>query len=361
MLIYNILLLYIILVSIFFDIRESKKKKIIYLFIIFIPMTIIMGIRDISVGTDTSLYCSIFKYIANENFNTALSQYPIVWVSINKIISLIGTNNVNYIFPIAVFINLFIAKFIYENSTDVKMSVILYILSYFYLTSFNIGRQFLSMAICAYAYKYLNNKNKKEIIKFILLVLLATGIHPTAIIFMLCILTFLKPNRKNIVLCLISMSIILSAFVPISNIFVRYFPHYEIYVNEGEITQHGFGVGKNRSSIMTLVYIFFELILFYLFNTNKNNNDKKVLFNFIIINGIGCLFGIMSLTSIMFSRFARYFNLFSIIYIPYVFKYIKKEQQIFVEVIYIFIMLIPYYIQLRDNISGVVPYIIGSL
>ena len=359
MLTYNILLLYIILVSIFFDIRESKKKKIIYLFLIFIPMTIIMGIRNISVGTDTSLYCSIFKYIANENFDTALSQYPIVWVSINKIISLIGTDNVNYIFSIAVLINLFVAKFIYDNSDDVKMSVILYILSYFY---FNIGRQFLSMAICVYAYKYLNNKNKKETIKFMLLVLLAIGIHPTAIIFMLCILTLLKPKRKNIILCLISMSLIMVAFVPISNIFVRYFPHYEIYVNEEGITQHGFGVGKNRSSIMTLIYIFFELIMIYLFNTNKNNNiDKKILFNFIIINGIGCLWGIMSLTSIMFSRFARYFNLFSIIYIPYVFKYIKKDQVLIVEVIYFFIMFIPYYIQLNDNISGVVPYIIGSL
>ena len=358
MIVYNILLLYIFIISILFGKNlKLKKQKIIYLFLSFVPITLVMGLRTKYVGTDTYSYCAYFREISNSTFKNAIDNNPVIWVVLNKFFALFGTKDINYILPLSVLISFFVAKFIYDNSENLKISVILYIIGYFYFSAFNVARQFLAMAISINSYKYLVNKNiDKRILKFIIVNLIAIGIHPTSIIFLICFMLLMKPTKRNIIKVFSIAIVALIAFVPISNILVKYFPHYSMYVNENGITNTGFGIGKNRNFIITIIYMTFEAIMFYLFSNNKDEKEKRNLFNFIIINGLAIFLGIMSLKSVMFSRIAWYFTIFSIIYIPYIFKYIKANQRMPIEIMYIIIMIIPYYVQLKDNISGVLPY-----
>lgn len=365
MLIYNILLIYIIILSFFYNCVKKdniKKAKVLYLFLTFIPMMIVMGLRDKNVGTDTRSYCMYFRIISRMSLIKAFDNNPILWAILNKIFAIFGTRDINYILPLSMIILILIAKFIYDYSDDVGLSTILFILSYYYFTGFNTARQFLAIAIVINSFKYIINDDKKlikkNIIKFLIVNLIAIGIHPTSIIFLMCLIILIsKPSLKNIVKISSIFIIAMCLFIPISNFLVKYFPHYSLYVSSNEIKENGFGQGKNRNFAITSIYIIFEIILMYFWVVNNINKEKiKLHYSYIIINMFGIILGVLALKTTLFNRMAAYFMIFNIIYIPYLFTYFKGNQKYLISSLYILIMLIPYYVQLTENIGGISPY-----
>lgn len=166
-----------------------------------------------------------------------------------------------------------------------------------------------------------------------------------------------RPTKNNMIKIMIFSIFIFAIFIPIANLMIRYFPHYSSYVEGNKITQYGFGQGKNRSVIIMLLYFVFEIVLIYIFLSKKYKiNNLKLHYSYILINFVGLIIGFMSLKSIMFSRIAWYFSIFSIIYIPYVFGFFKGKQKYVAKVLYVFLMIVPYLVQLSSNINGVLPY-----
>ena len=370
MLVYTILLIYIFISSILYKSNRYKsnrysnknKEKIIYLIITFIPLLIVMGFRGDTVGTDTYVYSNLnFKDISRMNIKEAVEQYPPIWAILNKIFLIFGTKSFCYIFPLSAITLFFVAKFIYDYSEDIVLSTILFILTYMYFNAFNGARQFLSIAIIINSFKYLideNKKNKKgNILKFLMLNIIAIGIHPISAIYVIMLLTMCKPTKSNFIKISIILIVFFASFLPISQIFVKRFPHYELYLNEEGFTEYGFGKGKNRSFAMTLIYILFEFVFLYLILDKKIQRENlKIHFVYSCINLIAIIIGIMSLKSTMFVRIAWYFTIFNIIYVPYILKYFKGKQKIYMSFSYCMIMIIPYYIQLQSNINGILPY-----
>ncbi len=356
MIIYTLLIFYVIFLSIIYALKKSKSKKTdkIFLIMAFIPMIIIMGFRGRTVGTDTYSYTIYFQQICDYSISEALNFFPLGWVILNKMIGItLGIEPVNYIFVVSFLLLILFMKFIYDNSIDVSVSTILFILFYHYFSSFNGMRQYLAVAIAINSFKYLmENKN----IKFIFINLIATSIHPTALLFLFLLpVKNIKPTISNIYKILFISIVLMMILGPIAQLFVKMFPHYELYLDETGIGTFGFGQGKNRNIIITFIYIAFEIFMLVVMK-NKNKINLKEHFVYIIINLIGILFCLMSLSNTLFNRLSWYFIIFAIIYIPYCFKFFNNKDRLYLNVLFIAVMFIPCYVQLYEGISNVAPF-----
>ena len=356
MIIYTLLIFYVIFLSIIYAFKKNKSKKTdkIFLIMAFIPMIIIMGFRGRTVGTDTYSYTVYFQQICDYSLTNALNFFPLGWVILNKVIgATLGIEPINYIFIVSMLTLILFMKFIYDNSINVSISTILFILFFHYFSAFNGMRQYLAVAIVANSYKYLmENKN----IKFILINLIATSIHPTAILFLCLIpIKMIKPTIGNIYKILFFSIFFILLLGPIAQIFVNIFPHYALYLDESGIGTFGFGQGKNRNVIITFIYIFFEIFMLIKMK-NKENLKIEEHYMYVIINLIGILFCLLSLTNTLFNRLSWYFIIFAIIYIPYCFKFFNGKDRFYLNILFIAMMFIPCYIQLYEGISNVVPF-----
>ena len=357
MAIYIALFISIIILAIvtFFN-GQSKIKNKIFLICSFSLMLVVMGLRDISVGTDTELYCTIFKnYSSMESIRQVLQKDTnLIYGLYNFFISKISTDNNMIIFCNSAIILTLTAIFIYNNCSNVVFPTLLFMEFYHYFSAFNISRQYIAVLIVANSFYFLKNK---MIWQYIILNIIAIFVHNTAIIFLTLLpFLFIKINYKNINILVIIYSIFIFLWDKLINIFINIFPHYAIYL--GTQSRFLFTSGENKKIIITFIYIFIALLMRLILskkNLIKYEEQNKFLLLY-FINIMSIIVGFISLKSMSMARIEVYFSFFAIMTIPYCFEYIKRDRLI-CNVFFIVIMLIPMYIQLLSNNSEVVPYI----
>lgn len=355
MLVYFIAIIAICLIALLCFIKNSNdKKRTVFLLLSFTILFFIMGFRDNSVGTDTQLYCSIFKN--NYSIEGIMDIFKLedsspLYTIYNYIIGLIS-HDCNIIKITNSFIICFLTMlFIKENTKHVFLSTFLFLTFYHFFSAMNITRQYIAVLVIAYGFKYLK---KKCFFKYLLCCLIATGIHNTAIIsFVLAPLTIMNLTKKNIIIYLIVITIITLNFEKLMNLFGFIFPHYDLYFNSNMLEE----VGQNRKIIITVIYLGFQIVLTYLIFKQKSNlehSNGRIVMILYIINFIAIMIGFLSLKIMLLSRIEVYFSIFAIITIPYIiFQF--KDKLIF-SFFFTIIMLIPMVMQLQSNNSEVVPY-----
>lgn len=350
MLIYFIAIIVICIIALLcFSKNSNDKKRTIFLFLSFTILFVIMGFRDNSVGTDTQLYCNIFKnnYSINSIMDVFISEDSSPLYTIyNYIIGLVS-HDCNIIKITNSFIICFLTMlFIRENTKHVFLSTLLFLTFYHFFSAMNITRQYIAVMIVANSFKYIK---QKKLVKFVLCCFIATGIHNTAIIsFVLLPLLFMKLNKRNIGIYLLCVFLVSFMLPSILNIFTYIFPHYDLYFENNMLDE----VGRNRKILITMIYIIFEILMYYIF-IKKIYHEEDMKFYF-IINIIAIILGVLSLETILLSRMEIYFSIFAIIYIPIIIS--KFKQKLILYFMLILCMMLPMYIQLSSNNSGVVPY-----
>ena len=345
----------IILAILIFCNGKSKSKNKIFLFCSFGLMLLVMGLRDISVGTDTELYCTIFKnYGLMEYIRQVLQKDTnIIYGLYNFFISKISTDNSMVIFCNSAIILILTAIFIYNNCSNVVFPTLLFMEFYHYFSAFNIARQYIAVLIIANSFYFLKNR---MIWQYIGLNIIAIFVHNTASIFLILLpFLFIKISYKNINTLIVIYSIFIFLGEKLINIFINIFPHYAIYL--GSQSRFLFTSGENRKIIITFIYIFIALLMRLILskkNLIKSEEQNKFLLLY-FINIMSIIIGVISLKSMSMARIEVYFSFFAIMTIPYCFEYIKRDRLI-CNVVFIVIMFIPMYIQLLSNNSEVVPY-----
>ena len=327
--IYFVELISIIIISLFFayiNKKNNNKINIIYMIIIFLILFVVMGLRKYTVGTDTELYCRIFKMASNSNNIFSVSDASPLYAIYNKIISIVfGTNIQNIVISNSFIIVALMCIGIYRQSQNIYISVIYYILFYFYMQGFNIARQFLALAITFNAFYYVKNNEK---IKALLMILIATLIHNTAIFVGLVEIAFMfiKPSMQNIKrFC--ALGIILSLFLDkIIDVFLKIFPRYQIYFTNAVFYE----VGQGRKIVLTMIYLVVVIIGIYLMGKNKKEmeekKDYKEWFMLTTMMIFAVIIGILAMKSNLLSRIEIYFSIFAIIYIPKVINRMREKQ-----------------------------------
>lgn len=203
-------------------------------------------------------------------------------------------------------------------------------------------RNFLGFAICLYGLHYILKEevNKEDIIKYILLVLLAMQIHKSMIIYLFLLILLIKNNKT-----IISLSIIL--FIGI--LFFVYFNNIFLYVLRlvGLESFIRYEVDYNYSTFIqfSLLYVFYLILGIIKY---KNNYNSK-LFRFLIVSIIFLPFIILNGNS---SRFFR--NILVVIYCVFFqnsFSIYRKAKSIDI-IIMILVIIAPiavFYVQLMNG------------
>ena len=336
----------VILAILIFCNGKSKSKNKIFLLCSFILMFLVMGLRDISVGTDTKLYCTIFKnYASMESITQVLEKDTnILYGLYNFFISKISADSNIIIFCNSFIILTLTAIFIYNNCSNVVFPTLLFMEFYHYFNAFNIARQYIAVLIIVNSFYFLKNR---MIWKYIGLNIIAIFVHNTAAIFLILLpFLFIKLSYKNINILIVIYSMFIFLGDKLINIYV------------GSQSRFLLTSGENKKIIITFIYIFIALLMRLILskkNLIKDEEKNKFLLLY-FINIMSIIIGVISLKSMSMARIEVYFSFFAIMTIPYCFEYIKRDRLI-CNVIFIVIMFIPMYIQLLSNNSEVVPYI----
>ena len=336
--------------------KSTKSNKLMFLILVTLILFGVMGFRDISVGTDTRLYCSLYEADSAKSFLEIIQSDGkyLLYSLYSKVVSLFSSDPLLIIKANSFVICILLLIFVYRNSQTKLTTIMLFITFYHFFSAMNIARQYIAVLLVANAIYYLISENK-SIIKYSLICICATLIHSTAIIsFLLIPFWMIRKSDKKIKLYIFIIFLACILYPNIMKLFAEVFPHYSMYFGNEMLEE----VGQNRKIIITIIYMFFWFVMLYILKYKKLDDNKKERFKlYFFINSIAIILGIISLKVMLLSRIEIYYSIFAIIYIPEILDYFREKN--FYKFGFVIIMFIPMIIQLIGNNSDVLPYIVS--
>ena len=300
---YLLLLLVIVLITFMFlvfkiDVKNNKK----YLMTIFIILTLFLGIRGENVGLDMGNYNEFFVSTLNNNWNHLFLYYnfEIGFKIYTKLITLFTDNFRIYIFITALISITGIYYYIKENSKNYFSSIFIFVTFNYYIYLFCTLRQAMAVSILLLAYNFLKKNNN---IKFLLLVILATFFHKTAIVFLVLFLAKKIPyNIKLITIYIVSCLLLFIFKVPLINFFTNLL--YSQYIDYGDMSGSGY----------TMIIFLFAIVIAicYIFRFKGKENNKMLIYMLLL----SIPFQILSTEQGLVARIVLYFTHSLIILLP---------------------------------------------
>jgi len=312
--IYFIFLSYLLLLS-----SIPNRNQGILLTLFAIVLIFLSGFRAIDVGTDTIHYKTYFDRIASgENLSVEIG-----WITLNKIIQLFDGSYQLLVFLVSLLTIIPIYFTLKKHSVNPLFSLFLYFTLYFYFYSFNISRQTLAISFVLLAFTYLLNKKK---VVYILLILLASTFHTSALITLPLLFVHKIPDIKIIYV----VSIVIAAFIGLlsTNLIFSQISHtaYSGYVDKIELKN----VAGNASYLLILNTFF----IFILLITKKRELFFKIFFIYVVLSNL--------IIRIPFSnRLLLYFAIIQILYLPQlIYNSEEKNKPILISIIILYAYII---------------------
>lgn len=334
-----------VLLSIICTIVNSKIVKLIVLSIVTLILISVVGLRSEDVGVDTSSYYRIF-YDINGWLDPRYFSWEPGFIFINQLVYWLHGNAEHAILVFSTINMIFIVAFLNKSSSNIALSLILFIGLAYYFLAFNIVRQSLAMSIICFSFSYLY---EKKYITWGLYFLLALSFHFSAVIFLLYFVSKIKKINHFVLLgWLISLIFIINPNLigQVINIFSFLVPSkYSTYTQ----------LLDNSQSLrlrMLLSQIFF-LLFYYSYRKMPSSFEKQVL----IISLYGVIFSNILTFSGYIARIAHYFSIFQIIALPIVINYLfKGRTRYFVNIILFIFISIFYFRSVLISSHGQYPY-----
>ena len=321
---------------------ERKAKKTLLLFS-GILIFLFFALRDPSIGSgDTLVYTSVMKRaIQSENWSQFYGFYDmeIGFQFFVFLLSRVFTSPQMLLVVTAAFFAYSVCYFIYRNSDDMALSLVLFITicgMTFYMQGM---RQAIAMSIGLFAYECVKNR---KIICFALLVVLATFFHQTAVVlFLLYAIRFLKFNYKSFAFSAVAVVIFLLSIerlIAIAN---------ELF--EKEYT----GVFESGGYIATAIH-FLILIFAVVFNRRVRKNDSETMLIYVALAGlviyIARYFGVG-----IAERISFYFIFGQIALLPNTLQHFEQRERVALKmIVYTLAIALSAY---RLHGSNLIPYI----
>jgi len=325
-LIYLFIGLIIIIIAYLEVINNSPAFSRYSILLISLTLILFAGLRH-NVGSDWEAYYNVYKYrdvsfiemgymFLNNTFSDFKLPYNIFLLTINSISIIL------------------IYKFIYKNSYLLVIPILIFYSELYIYFNLSGIRQAIAISITCYSITFAIEKKRA---KFVILILLASLFHFTALIFVLAY--YIPKSKIKTKHLLITLCLLYFAFMGINNI--SFFNNENLLKKVMWYTSYQ----ENSSNLVTLYIIgtikrFIVVGLIILFGNNllkKNNN--RYFYNIY-------LFGlIIYLSSYMLSpdigtRISSYFTIFEIILVGnLIFNKSSNRKKIFIVTVYSFISL----------------------
>lgn len=321
----------------------TDNKKLVWLIVL--TLSLIAGLRALSVGIDSKNYDRWFKLIASGNQKQIFGLEASFIYICNIVLNL--WNNTNFMFFLFALLSHGLVIFtLWRNREHVSFSwgvFSYYIL--FYAISLNGMRQFVAVAIVIYATNFVR---EGKYFRFILAVLTGVLFHMSAlvgIIYILYEIPFLRNyNRKRKIILITICCLIGSLGLSIAG--------YLLNIYSGYFDRQATSVG-----IMMLVKILMLVLSILIIGIPVDKNDRHMYGMYAVFYALGIALNSLSYVFMYMGRIGLYFYVFEAFFIGGIFK--VKNRTIWIvllKIAYGLLMIYFLYDLLVSNRQGELPY-----
>lgn len=363
-------LFYIICIILEYGLRNKFFNKICWITILILPLFILAAFRAPSVGNDSVNYYNAYYNItqASSLFNID-SRLEKGYVFFNRIIGNLGFNYLEFQIIENIIIYFVLGLTIKKYSKSYALSIYCFLTMRMFFGTMNISRQYLAVIIILCS---IESIKKQKPLKFILIIILASSFHTTAIVFLVMYpFSKIRWSNKNILFfCLAGIGIGIF-FDKIVKLFINITGKYSGYLTSGYFkfennTAIYFELAINLSFFLLAIFIRYykknninnlvQSKMHYIRNAAMNLDLNGIWFSTVVLTLICSIAG---LQSTIMSRIALYFSVFFVIYIPDILNTIKNRIfSILIELLIVFFLLLEFYIVMkyRPNWNMAIPY-----
>lgn len=352
------------------NVNSNRRKRKYFCIFSAIILIFFAAMRDVSVGTDTSIFCSSYETIIQNDwaYYTVISdRYEFGFFALCKILGYISLSPQILVIFTSICIISAIYYLIYKNSEDPVLSIIIFIGFQYYASALNLMRQMLALAVLIIGYQKILKKRKYVL--YVIFCLIASLFHKSAIIGVILVLPYIF-NAKDIQGAILFFGLIFFLFLDSIFSFIANLVGYEQYLGSQFDTPNYF------ASVINFI-LFFAIYLFAIFNfkpSRRCRHDSKYEYKkgrgvvlladqvdnsqLIAIMSIAIVFSFLSIRSIIFERVGLYFQVFIILLIPNIISTLCNSKRQFYKVLIITVAIAYCVIVLtfRPEWTNVVPY-----
>ena len=330
-----------------------KEPSFVFVFFIMLILISVYTLRWCN-GTDYYNYYLDFQKMKYVKMDYILKHRDILFSLLTYYTYKLSNGNfIIYNMILGILIYVPVVLTLKKQSSNFLVTMLLYIFMTLYFTPFNTIRQGIACSICFYAYNYIN---QHEYMKFVVMVLVASMFHSTALI-LIPILLFLNEEFFS---NKIKLAILLSIFVFINlDSLWSYFIEFLNLIGQSKIASDYKDslLDENGVNIYRVIVAFLPTVISYIFyNKIKQSNEgmKNIDFmmNMSIFSAIFILFGIKFA---VIARVSQYFEIYNVLLYPYILKCFDIKARRFVT----FSVLVLYFVYmsvLLPSGGDIVPY-----
>lgn len=343
MVFYIALAVFPLVVQLYFrNIYVDKEQKRNFLIIVGIFLFLFLALRSRYIGsTDTyNYYNMMIRAINSEKWDLYYNENGVEkgFQLFTFLLSRVFRNPQWIIVVSSALYVVSICYFIYHNSADAPLSMVLYITIGLMVFEMQGMRQAMAMSICLFAYEAIK---RKRLIIYVLLVLLAMQFHRTALVFFIIYpLTKLKYDYKGIsIVCLGALfSVVFSELIV--NVANDVFESkYNRTVNAG-----GF--------VATAIYILILIFTVFFNRELKHSGNNKDLFYTLIV--ATCCYILRYFGAQAAERISFYFMFSQIALLPNSMKRMREVEKAPIRTTIIILAIFLFIYRLSD--SDLIPY-----
>lgn len=332
--------------------------------IIFIILFIFMGFRDSSIGADTAQYTWAFMQLKDINIDQIFVE-PIYGVGggyelnleygyklYNIIVSFFSDNPQAIIVSDAALILGLLYLLIKKYSSYPFLSLWLYVTLGIFQTQMNMSRNAIGILICYLALGFIH---KRQAIKYVFSILLASIFHASAILFLplYWVIKYIPLKNAKVFKVLLLMAVIIGISFPLFQASILPFipVRYQIYAM-GDTSQY-------ESLFLGLFHLLLLLIIYLFSDRELINKSFKLLPVGTWMFTLDMLFYCIGANWAVGTRIAGLFGPFLIIYIPNLISkaFYGYNNKLIIIILIIVLSGIQYIIRIHfNNIGLTMPY-----
>lgn len=358
--------------------RNNFRKKQ-FVFVVFGIMTLISALRASTIGIDLDLhYAKNYELISSVNWSdipifATLKQYELGYCYFTKLLTYISSNVQFYIIITSIIIYGLHGYFFYKKSEDVILSSSLFMFFCLFYMYMNIIRQAVAVSILLLAYLIFSESKKKvhNYVVFVLLVILASVFHSSAILCLVYLLfDKLKFTKIHMLLGIVVTALIYVGYSSVYKFVLSILGGNDKYSSYLESEKYGVGHMNSQSIYYVIITLGAFLLGYYILVWKDKTSHKlfakqeyKVKSNesfmlYMSFIAFACRLLIFKMSII--SRFTFYFIPFVLILYPYAISNFKRRSNRIILNLTVYGVCLFYFMWVTlsnaDTLYGVVPY-----
>lgn len=266
-------------------------------------LTLLIGMRDVSVGADTSHY----EYLYDVAYiRIGPDAYDRGYYLLTYWLGNIGVSYREFLIGVAFFSSATLVRYYDTHSRNLAFSVFVFMtigLLPMYMTGI---RQVIAISICLIALMYME---KKQYILSAILIFVASRFHASAIVFyVMLLLSNIQLTRKQTWI----MIVIASCALFYSNLLIN----VAGYVLPEKYAKIDMTEGYDINLLLIIIAILIPVFCAFFDKTDRNGRFSKQQSCLYVMSSLNIILNILALNSMYFSRLAYYFVHANSILIP---------------------------------------------